>query len=426
MILKASQRSGGGQLAVHLLRTDENDHVEVHDVRGFVTDNVRDAFKEAFAISRGTRCTQYLFSVSLNPPKEADVPIAIFEDAIARVERLFALSGHPRVIVFHEKEGRRHAHCVWSRINPSTMRAVNLPHFKVRLVELTRQIYIENGWKMPRGLIRTEDRNPLNFTREEWQQAKRIKRDPKAIKQIFQECWAVSDSMQGFRSALEARGYYLAQGDRRGHVAIDWKGEVYAVARWVGLKTKEVRDKLGEAEDLPTVASVQKILAERTETRLQQFSDELKVEFEGAQTRLNGRRDALVAHQRKERSDLQFQQTGRWAEESRQRAERFRRGLRGLWDRITGRHSEVRRENELEVRQAMLRDRVERETLIFRQMEERKHLQQQLEMVRKNHDGRMASLQGGAPVSAIQAPARDRLIRSRQGRRSPRDRSLDI
>ncbi len=38
MILKASQRAGGTQLAMHLLKTEENEHVEVHEVRGFVSD----------------------------------------------------------------------------------------------------------------------------------------------------------------------------------------------------------------------------------------------------------------------------------------------------------------------------------------------------------------------------------------------------
>ena len=35
MILKGSQRGGALKLAVHLLRLDENDHVEVHELRGF-------------------------------------------------------------------------------------------------------------------------------------------------------------------------------------------------------------------------------------------------------------------------------------------------------------------------------------------------------------------------------------------------------
>ena len=45
MILKESQRGGGKQLAVHLLKTDENEHVEVHDIRGFVADDVTGAFQ---------------------------------------------------------------------------------------------------------------------------------------------------------------------------------------------------------------------------------------------------------------------------------------------------------------------------------------------------------------------------------------------
>ena len=47
MIIKGSQRGGGKQLAQHLLRLDENDHVEVHELRGFVSEDVTAAFKES-------------------------------------------------------------------------------------------------------------------------------------------------------------------------------------------------------------------------------------------------------------------------------------------------------------------------------------------------------------------------------------------
>lgn len=56
MILKASQRGGGQNLAVHLMRTDDNEHVRVHELRGFASDNLKDAFKEAEAVSLGTKC----------------------------------------------------------------------------------------------------------------------------------------------------------------------------------------------------------------------------------------------------------------------------------------------------------------------------------------------------------------------------------
>ena len=137
MILKASQRGGSRQLAVHLLKTEENEHVEVHEVRGFISQDLKSALHEAYAVSRGTRCTQFLFSVSLSPPETESVPVPVFEAAIEAIEQKTGLSGQPRAIVFHEKEGRRHAHCVWSRIDSEAMKAINLPFFKLKLRDIS-------------------------------------------------------------------------------------------------------------------------------------------------------------------------------------------------------------------------------------------------------------------------------------------------
>ena len=84
MILKGSQRGGGKQLAVHLLNQRENEHVHVHEMRGFVAEDLPDAFHEAYAVSRGTRAKQFLFSLSLNPPSQERVSTEAFERAIER------------------------------------------------------------------------------------------------------------------------------------------------------------------------------------------------------------------------------------------------------------------------------------------------------------------------------------------------------
>lgn len=156
MILKGSQRAGGRALALHLLRQDENDHIEIHEVRGFVSRNLIGAFKEAYAVSRGSRCKQFLFSLSLSPPSDKSVSVETFEQSIAKAEARLGLAGLPRVIVFHEKKGRRHAHCVWSRIDPKTMRARQLSHFKLlaarRRDEAERQKLIEQHLKRGRAL----------------------------------------------------------------------------------------------------------------------------------------------------------------------------------------------------------------------------------------------------------------------------------
>jgi len=59
MIIKGAQRGGAGRLATHLQNTKENDHVEVHEVRGFMSDTLEDALHETDAIAQGTRCKQY-------------------------------------------------------------------------------------------------------------------------------------------------------------------------------------------------------------------------------------------------------------------------------------------------------------------------------------------------------------------------------
>ena len=49
------------------MKMDDNEHVRVHEIRGFASDNLHDAFKEAEAVSLGTKCQPYLFSVSVKP-----------------------------------------------------------------------------------------------------------------------------------------------------------------------------------------------------------------------------------------------------------------------------------------------------------------------------------------------------------------------
>ncbi|MGH8559361.1 MAG: hypothetical protein ACRESZ_18320 [Methylococcales bacterium] len=94
MILVGNQRGGAKNPATHLLK-EENEHVEVHEIRGFALQNLAAALNETYAISRATKCRKYLFSLSLNPPPNENAPIAAFEDAIDRVEARLGLSGQP-------------------------------------------------------------------------------------------------------------------------------------------------------------------------------------------------------------------------------------------------------------------------------------------------------------------------------------------
>lgn len=385
MILKGNQRAGAKQLAAHLLRLDENDHVEVHQLRGFVADDLTGALREAYAVSRATKCRQFLFSLSLSPPELESVPVEAFEKAVDDIEEKLGLKGQPRAVVFHEKQGRRHAHCVWSRIDADAMKAINLPHYKLKLRDVSRQLYIDHGWRMPLGLVNSAERDPFSFSRAEWQQAKRTQQDPKLIKEAFQDCWAISDSLKALRHALEARGYYLAQGDRRGFVALDFRGEIYAVAKWIGIRTKEVKAKLGSHEELPTVAETKARIADKITDLAKRHMDEAEATFQGRWKPLEGRRVKMAHAHREARAALRTRQELRWIEETRQRSQRLPRGLRAVWSFVIGRTNKINRENEAEGRRALQRDQGERQALIDSQLAERQRLQREIRQVRAVH-----------------------------------------
>lgn len=392
MILKGSQRAGATPLAAHLLRVDENDHVEVHELRGFVANDLHGALKEAYAVSKGTRCRQFLFSLSLNPPQTANVSEKDFKAAIRAVEQQLGLTNQPRAIVFHEKEGRRHAHCVWSRIDTQTMTAINLPHFKRKLMSISRELYIQHDWRMPEGMVDSRQRDPTNFSRAEWQQSKRTGIDPRAVKTLFQQCWAASDSRAALARALEERGFWLAKGDRRSFVAVDFRGEVYNIARYAGQRTKAVNERLGDPNNLPTVEQTKARIAARMTATLQDHIRDAEREFAQRGGALHLQKRDMVRRQRQDRLHLDQRQQDRWRQETNLRAARLPKGLRGLWEWLMGRYGKIKRQNEREAIEAYRRDQTEKRELIRVQLAERRELQQLIRAARNTHTEELKGL----------------------------------
>jgi hypothetical protein len=383
MILKGSQRGGPRALAAHLLNDRDNHHVTLHEVRGFVSEDLAGAMAEADAVAKGTRCRQPVFSLSLNPPKDEIVPIEAFTQAADRAEKALGLEGQPRAIVFHEKAGRRHAHVVWSRIDAEEMKAINLPYFKTRLNALSKELYLEHEWTLPDGHRENGWKNPLNFTLAEWQQAKRHNLDPREIKQVFQTAWERSDNLASFRAALESHGYFLAKGDRRGFVALDVRGEVYSLSRWTGLKTKDLNQRLGNAATLQDVSETRASIDRRMKGRAREILSEDRSKMTKEMKPLAEQLRILVSHHRKERSLLNDRQAVRRREETQERSGRFRRGLGAVMDVLTGRLFTVRRQNEREAFECFVRDRTQQETLIRQQGEEKRALIERIDALQR-------------------------------------------
>lgn len=271
---------------------------------------------------------------------------------------------------------------MWSRIDAETLTAINLLHFKRRLTALSKELYLDHGWELPEGLRAYGGKSFLNFTLDEWQQAKRLDLDPREVKAIMREAWERSDSLQGFRNALEERGYFIAKGDRRGFVALDVQGNTFALPRWLGLKTKEVREKLGDPDQLPSVTDRKAELKGKVTEKLKSFIRQAKDRQAQERAPLVEERKELVRQHRIEREKLRLRQEERAKAEVQVRADRLRKGFRGLLDTLTGKSRTIRERNAAEAYEFLKRDQRQRDDLVIAQMEDRRALQKRIETLR--------------------------------------------
>jgi Relaxase/Mobilisation nuclease domain len=386
VIIKGNQRGGARALAAHISNTRDNDHVELHELRGFASTDLLGALLEIETAAAGTRCTQPFFSVSINPPPGYPATLAQHEMAADAIEaKNPGLAGQPRAFLSHEKNGRGHSHFIWSRIDAATGKAIPLRHSRLKLRDVSRAMYAAMGLEAPAGIKDRTKADPLNYDQQTWQQAKRLGEDPRDLKQIIQQAWAVSDNRASFESALERHAMHLARGDRRGFVVVHHSGEPMSLTRYANLKTKDVEARIGKPEQLQTIDQVQSVLhasiTAAAEKRLSDMKEKHRRELRpfaarAAQMRLTHQteRDALHARQakRQQREDLA-------------RANRLRNGLIGLWDRLSGKRGKVSELNAREAATNQTRDRDECQAVIDRQITERGQLQANVGHVHDRH-----------------------------------------
>lgn len=107
---------------------------------------------------------------------------------------------------------------------------------------------------------------------------------------------------------------------------------------------------------------------------------------------LKFQREQMVQRQRAQRRELDTMQAQRQEDEQRQRAARVPKGFKGLWGWVTGQNRRIRLQNEMEALRAQDRDRAERETMIQKQLAERRILQGRIKIARAQQHGSIQEL----------------------------------
>ncbi|HVB82278.1 MAG TPA: relaxase/mobilization nuclease domain-containing protein [Candidatus Binataceae bacterium] len=332
MIPFGSQRALGQDLATHLLNAQDNERMEVAQVRGAVARDLHGAFAEWEAQAHTlTRCSNYLYSLSVNPDqRQGRLTREQYLDYIDRVENRIGLAGQPRAIVFHVKKDkngipREHCHVIWSRIDAERGKARQIAFDHDKLMMVTREFARDHGLKLPDGYYRDKGQERPQKNRqlslyEKSQQDRGGLSKEQHMAQVT-AAWQKRDTPRAFVRSLEDMGYILATGTRD-YVLIDLYGNMNSLPKLIDdkkVRTKDLREFLGKEfpkDSLPSVDEARALASARRAAMELFRKDEDRAAREAMEKE---RREALQRKHQDRRAPVEQESKGL---EARQRQDR--------------------------------------------------------------------------------------------------------
>lgn len=238
------------------MNAQDNELVEVKEMRGFTSQDVKGAFQEIDIIAAGTRVKNPFYHASINPRADEHLTPEQWNTAVDTLEKNLGLDGHARFQIEHVKEGREHRHIIWNRLDEN---------LKLTSDSFTYQAHD----KTRRELEQLFDHEPTPATPQpsqrrsrefaEWENFRGSQTGipPQQVKEEITALFHASDSGVAFQSALEHSGYTLCRGDKRDTLCvIDSAGSSHALVRRIdGIRTAELRQFMADIDPhtLPSV-----------------------------------------------------------------------------------------------------------------------------------------------------------------------------
>ena len=270
MIFKGRARADGGKLATYLL-SGKNEQVRVLDVRGTIIDErsaagLKAALGDMDELGKMTRAKSSLFHLAINPDARDRMTGEDWRASVDKAEKALGLEGHPRAIVGHVYEGKEHLHVVWSRVDVEERKCVEMSFSHLKLCRAAREIEIELGLKQIPARARGAHKLNQHIKDIQQQQEARSETPRETLNAAVAGVWKNAGSAEEFKTMIEEAGYQLASG-KRGVLVMDSALETYSIPRCVeGVKVKDVRERLGDLQGLPTVEEVRQRAAQAKPT----------------------------------------------------------------------------------------------------------------------------------------------------------------
>ena len=250
MIIEGGSYSAGWWWARHVQDVEKNERVEVMEVEGLDGQTIEDYFRQMYACSKGTNCTNYFEQWNINLPKHESLTDPQWKEAHDIARKNHGLEGQPFFRIRHTKREadgtlHEHEHCFTLRIETEKMKAISNSLSARTREQTARELEQKFGLTSVRSVL-VANRETLRPARL----AKKYERfrgaqsgiNPHDIDRELAGIKQRSDNGQSFKAGLNAAGYVLAKGDRRESLIIDAAGHQHSLSRRLHMRVAEVRE----------------------------------------------------------------------------------------------------------------------------------------------------------------------------------------
>ena len=259
MIVKGRTGTGGPALARYL-ESAKNDHVELLELRNMDAPSLKAALYQMDALAKGSQCQKHALHVQMRAAKGERLTASHWREAVNRYAEEFGMQEHQSAVVLHhQQDGCTHCHIVFNRVHPETLKAADLWQNYPKHKELARQMEQDWGLRQVSSEKQGRKRNYSDKGQGETEQAQRAGESVHDLRERIRHAWETAENGETFAAALEAKGFTLAQGNRRDFVAVDRHGHPYSIgARTTGARAAKVRAKLADLTPakVPTLEAV--------------------------------------------------------------------------------------------------------------------------------------------------------------------------
>jgi hypothetical protein len=263
MIVKGSSRGGASQLGPYLLSTAKNERAVLLELKSPVND-LTQSLEDWQTLADGTQQGKKgLYHAQIAPHGRYEMTLEQWMRCVDLLEQALGLTGQPRAVVLHEKDGKEHLHVVWQRTDLETMKFISDSQNYAAHERVSQILEQEFGHEPVPGKHAKREQKPV----DEQTRARDLQ-----MKETVTRLYQQSDSAQAFKTALEEEGYILAKGDRRPHIVVDADGKEHSLYRCLpDLTPKEIRAFMApiDRNTLPTAEEAKALQSEAAKTPAQ-------------------------------------------------------------------------------------------------------------------------------------------------------------